>query len=75
VVVNRIEHALDHIDCTTSQCVHIIDDEFSMKPARATEIAQVIRQRGLSPKLLFDSRAPDLLYQGLVPAIAEYTAG
>jgi radical SAM superfamily enzyme YgiQ (UPF0313 family) len=75
VVVDRIEHALGHIDRTTSECVHIIDDEFSMNPSRATEIARTIRQRGLKPRLLFDSRAPDLLYQGLVPAIAEYTAG
>lgn len=74
-VVMRLEHALEHIDRTTSKCLHIVDDEFSMNPARATEIAQSIRRRGLNPRLLFDSRASDLLYPGFVPSIAPYTAG
>ena len=74
-VVDRLEHALAHIDRTTSACVHIVDDEFSMNPKRATEIARLIRERGLSPNLLFDSRAPDLLHPGFVSSIAEYTAG
>jgi radical SAM superfamily enzyme YgiQ (UPF0313 family) len=74
-VVDRLEHVLEHIARTTSKCVHIVDDEFSMNPARATEIAQSIRRRGLNPRLLFDSRAPDLLHPGFVPSIASYTAG
>jgi radical SAM superfamily enzyme YgiQ (UPF0313 family) len=74
-VVDRLEHALGFIDRTTSGCVHIVDDEFSMNPRRATEIARLIEQRGLDPRLLFDSRAPDLLDPGFVPSIAEYTAG
>jgi anaerobic magnesium-protoporphyrin IX monomethyl ester cyclase len=74
-VVDRLEQALGHIDRTTTGCVHVVDDEFSMNPSRATEIARLIRQRGLNPPLLFDSRAPDLLHPGFVPSIAEYTAG
>ena len=74
-VVARLEHALGHIDRTTSGCVHIVDDEFSMNPARATAIAQTIRERGLTPRLLFDSRARDLLHPGFVPSIAPYVAG
>ena len=74
-VVARLEHALAHIDRTTSGTVHVVDDEFSMNPSRATEIARLIRQRGLTPRLLFDSRARDLLYPEFVPSIAPYTAG
>src|SRR5262249_27150574 len=53
--------------------VHIIDDEFSMNPRRATEIARVIRRRGMKPKLVYDSRASDLLADGFVENIAEFT--
>lgn len=75
VVVDRLERVLDHMDRTTSRCVHIVDDEFSLNPSRATEIARLIRGRGLTPRLLFDSRARDLLHPAFVPAIAPYTAG
>lgn len=75
VVVDRVERALGHLDRTTSRCLHIVDDEFSLNPSRATEIARLIRERGLSPKLLFDSRARDLLHPAFVPSIAPYTAG
>jgi radical SAM superfamily enzyme YgiQ (UPF0313 family) len=75
IVVDRIEHALKHISRANLGCIHIVDDEFSMNPARATEIATQIQRRGLSPKLLFDSRAQDLLHPGFVPSIAPYTAG
>ena len=75
VVVSRLEHALSHLDRTTSDCVHIVDDEFSLNPARATGIARRILQRGLKPRLLFDSRARDLLHPDFVPSIAPYTAG
>jgi anaerobic magnesium-protoporphyrin IX monomethyl ester cyclase len=74
-VVDRLERVLEHIGRTTSHCVHIVDDEFSMKPERATAIATSIRRRGLHPRVLFDSRAPDLLHPAFVPAIAPYTAG
>ena len=73
VVVARLEHALGHLDRTTTGCVHIVDDEFSMNPARATEIARLIRAHGLSLQLLFDSRAQDLLHPEFVPSIAPYT--
>jgi radical SAM superfamily enzyme YgiQ (UPF0313 family) len=53
--------------------VHVIDDEFSMNPRRATEIARLIRQRGLKPRLVYDSRATDLLWDGFVENIADFT--
>ncbi len=75
LAVDRLEHVLAHIDRTSSGCVHIVDDEFSMNPRRATAIARLIGQRGLAPRLLFDSRAQDLLHPGFVSSIAPYTAG
>jgi radical SAM superfamily enzyme YgiQ (UPF0313 family) len=75
VVVDRLERVLDRMDRTTANCVHIVDDEFSLNPARATEIAHLIRRRGLTPRLLFDSRARDLLHPAFAPSIAPYTAG
>lgn len=74
-VVDRLAHALDALDRARSGCVHVVDDEFSMNPARATAIARRVAERGLAPRLLFDSRATDLLHPGFVPAIAPYTAG
>jgi anaerobic magnesium-protoporphyrin IX monomethyl ester cyclase len=74
-VVARLEHALAHLDRARSGCVHIVDDEFSMNPARATAIARRIAERGLTPRLLYDSRAPDLLHPAFVAAMAPYTAG
>ena len=75
VVVARLEHALERLDRTRTRCIHVVDDEFSMNPTRATAIARRIAECGLAPRLLFDSRAPDLLHPGFVEAIAPYTAG
>jgi radical SAM superfamily enzyme YgiQ (UPF0313 family) len=71
--VDRLAAVLEHSDRTTTGCTHVVDDEFSLNPARATEIARLIRRRGLEPRLLFDSRAQDLLHPGFVPSIADYT--
>jgi anaerobic magnesium-protoporphyrin IX monomethyl ester cyclase len=74
-VVARLAHALERLDRARSGCIHVVDDEFSMNPARATSIARGIAARGLTPRLLFDSRATDLLHPAFVEAIAPYTAG
>ncbi|MFD0539859.1 B12-binding domain-containing radical SAM protein [Actinomadura luteofluorescens] len=47
--VDRLEAVLPHLDRTLYRTVHIIDDEFSMNPRRATAIAEAIARRGLSP--------------------------
>jgi anaerobic magnesium-protoporphyrin IX monomethyl ester cyclase len=73
-VVDRIEQVLAHQDKVTTRALHIVDDEFSMQPERATEIARLISRRGLSPKLLYDSRAQDLLHEEFLESIAEYTS-
>ena len=63
------------MDRTTSGCVHIVDDEFSLNPARATRDRSPDSRASADARLLFDSRAPDLLHPAFVPAIAPYTAG
>ncbi|MEI9989610.1 MAG: radical SAM protein [Rhizomicrobium sp.] len=72
--VDRLETIMPHAGRTTLGNIHIIDDEFSMNPARATQIAKVIARRGLNPALVFDSRANDLLKEGYVDAIAPFTS-
>jgi anaerobic magnesium-protoporphyrin IX monomethyl ester cyclase len=73
VFVDRLEAMLPHAARTTLEMIHVIDDEFSMNPKRTIEITDLIRKRGLKPSLIYDSRATDLLYDGLVPSIAEFT--
>ena len=70
---DRLELVLAEINRATSGCVHIVDDEFALNPVRATEIARLIRNRNLKPRLLFDARAQDLLYGGFIDSIADYT--
>jgi radical SAM superfamily enzyme YgiQ (UPF0313 family) len=71
--VDRLETVMQYQDRTLLRNIHIVDDEFSMNPKRAMEIARVIRRRSLKPKLVYDSRATDLLWDGYVENIAEFT--
>jgi len=71
--VNRLERVAEYIPRTTYKSLHIIDDEFSMNPQRAIDIARTLRKRGLKPGLVYDSRANDLLFPGYVEEIAEFT--
>jgi anaerobic magnesium-protoporphyrin IX monomethyl ester cyclase len=48
--VDRLEVVMQQLPRTRYGTTHIIDDEFSMNPKRAIEIAQIIRRRGLHPK-------------------------
>jgi anaerobic magnesium-protoporphyrin IX monomethyl ester cyclase len=73
VFVDRLEAILPHVGRTQLEMIHVIDDEFSMNPKRTVEITNVLRERSLQPLLIYDSRATDLLYDGLVPSIAEFT--
>ena len=74
VFVDRLEQMLPQVPRTQLEMIHVIDDEFSMNPRRAIEIADVIRARGLHPKLVYDSRATDVLFAGFIPSIKEFTA-
>jgi radical SAM superfamily enzyme YgiQ (UPF0313 family) len=71
--VDRLEAMLVHVPRTRFGVVHVIDDEFSMSPKRAAEIARAIDRRGLRPQLIFDSRAIDFLREGFAEAIAPFT--
>jgi len=73
IFVNRLQIIMRHTQRTSLGAIHIIDDEFSMNPNRAIRIAQIIRERGLKPRLVYDSRATDLLAKGYVENIAEFT--
>ena len=71
--VDRLEQVLPHLSRTQLELVHIIDNEFSMNPRRAMEIAKILRARGLKPRLVYDSRATDVLFDGFIPSMAEFT--
>jgi radical SAM superfamily enzyme YgiQ (UPF0313 family) len=74
IFVDRLEQVMVHTGRTQLNMIHIIDDEFSMNPRRAIEITAVMRARNLKPALVYDSRATDLLFDGYVPSMAEFTA-
>lgn len=71
--VDRLETIMPYTERTLFGHIHIIDDEFSMNPARATKIAKIIDRRGLKPSLVFDSRANDLWNEDYVGSIAPFT--
>ena len=72
--VDRLEAMLPHADRTMLGTVHIIDDEFSLNTKRAVKIADLLGARGLTPNLVFDSRANDLVKDGFVESIAPFTS-
>jgi radical SAM superfamily enzyme YgiQ (UPF0313 family) len=71
--VDRLESLQQYTHKGVIGTTHIIDDEFSMNPKRAIAIAEEIRLRNLNPRLVYDSRANDLLYPGFVENIADLT--
>lgn len=71
--VDRLAEMLPQVARTQLGMIHVIDDEFSMNPKRTIEITDILRKRGLKAELIYDSRATDLLYDGLIPSIAEFT--
>lgn len=73
IFVDRLEEMLPDVKRTQLEMIHVIDDEFSMNPKRTIEITNILRRRGLNPTLIYNSRATDLLYDGLIPSIAEFT--
>jgi len=71
--VDRLASVMEHLDRVQHPVVHIVDDEFSTNPQRVLAIVRHIRRRGLVPQLVYDSRATDLLTDGFVAEIAEFT--
>lgn len=71
--VDRLEAIMPYLDRTKYGVISIVDDEFSTNPRRAMEIAKCLGKRGLLPRLLYDSRANDLLYDGFVDSMSAFT--
>ena len=71
--VDNIERVVRYLDDTKLKLLYIIDDEFSFDPARCIEIANELRNRGLCPRLTYDSRVNDLVHDGLLESISEFT--
>jgi radical SAM superfamily enzyme YgiQ (UPF0313 family) len=70
---DRLEKILPYLDRTTNGTIHIVDDEFSTNPKRAIEIADILKERDLHPSLVYDCRASDILFDGFVESVAEFT--
>jgi radical SAM superfamily enzyme YgiQ (UPF0313 family) len=75
LAADRIEIVMESTDRTREGCIHLADDEFTVDPERVVEIARILRRRGLRPQLSYDSRATDLLHDGVIEAMAELTHG
>lgn len=71
--VDRLALVMEHVDRVQNPAIHIVDDEFSTNPRRVLAILDHIRRRGMTPQLVYDSRATDLLADGFVANIAEFT--
>lgn len=71
--VDRLSMVMGHLDRVQHPIIHIVDDEFSTNPNRAMAIMDLIRRRGLAPQLVYDSRATDLVADGFVDSMAEFT--
>jgi radical SAM superfamily enzyme YgiQ (UPF0313 family) len=64
---------LPYLNRTVGKLVQIIDDEFSTNPSRAIDIVREIRRRGHKINMVFNARATDLVSDGFVENIAEFT--
>lgn len=73
--VARLDQVMSHRHHTTTDCIHIVDDEFSLNPKRAMAIADRVHAAGLDPQLLYDCRAPDVVRPGFLERMAPLTAG
>lgn len=71
--VDRLEHVMAQRARTISGFIHVIDDEFALNPRRAIAICEEIQRRGHQPELVYDARATDLLFDGLVPTVKAVT--
>ncbi len=72
VFVDKIEEILPYTGYTNGGLIQIIDDEFSLETNRAIRICNEIVKRGLDLRLVFDSRANDLLKEDFIAAISPF---
>lgn len=71
--VERLARVMGHLDRAQNPIVHIVDDEFSTNPRRVISITELARSRGLAPQLVYDSRATDLVADGFLENMEEFT--
>ncbi len=71
--VQNLERTTNYIYHTKLRIFYIIDDNFSSDPHRCIEIASKLRDRGLRPRLTYDSRVNELLYDGFLDNMSEFT--
>lgn len=69
---DRAEAILAQCHLTTRGLLQIIDDEFSLDLKRATAIFKEFAKRDIRAKVVFDSRANDLLDEGYLEAARPY---
>jgi len=70
--VDRVEQIMPYIGNTLTGSLQVIDDEFSIQHDRTIEICNEFGRRNIAPKLVFDSRANDLLNEDYLEALAPY---
>ncbi len=73
IFVERLTEVIPHLPLTIAHTIQIIDFEFSTNPRRAMTIFDILRKKEIKIGLLFESRADDLLQDGLIESMAEYT--
>lgn len=73
VFAERVERTLPAVAETRSGILQILDDEFSLNTGRAIRICKEFNKRNLNPKLIYSSRANDLLDEEFVESIAPFT--
>ena len=71
--VDRLEHVMAQRSRTRAGVIHVIDDEFALNPRRAIAISEELERRGIEPELVYDARATDILFDGLVGSLKPVT--
>lgn len=69
---DKVEQLIPYTALTNGGIVQIIDDEFSVKTKRAIAICDEFRKRNLNFKMVFDSRANDVLKEEFINAILPF---
>jgi anaerobic magnesium-protoporphyrin IX monomethyl ester cyclase len=70
---DRLERVMAEQGRTIAGVIHVVDDEFALNPRRAIAICEELARRGHTPPLVYDVRATDLCFDGLVPALEPFT--
>lgn len=72
--VDRLSKSMKYLNRTISKQIQVVDEEFTINPKRTMDIARIIKERGLKPRLRYASRVKDVLVDGFVESLADITA-